>query len=230
MRRIVRAEVLVLHELGELDPGVDLLGRRVVGQHRCGRPQPGGEAGLDVEAGEGLVEEVGDDPPALLVGQLGESVHGLHLLWVASSAGDRLQHRRLDAQDADLRLQRRGVRGGHVGHRELVLEHATDRREVDPEVAQRPHQPEPGRRVGPVPPVAGARCARPAARGRRRSRSGSSAPAAPWRRPVRRCSAGRSRTHDRVSTRWRVKRAEPEAGGAARLTTPGPRDINPGGG
>ena len=84
-----RAEAVVLDELGELDPRLDLLRGRVVGQLRRRGAHPGLEAGLDVEARERLVEELGDDPPALFAGQVGELVHGLHLLWVAGSSGDR---------------------------------------------------------------------------------------------------------------------------------------------
>ena len=65
---------------------------------------------------EGLVEEVGDDPPALVVGQVGRAGACVCIsLWVAGSSGDRPQHGLLDAQHADLRVDRRRVGGGDVG-------------------------------------------------------------------------------------------------------------------
>ena len=145
-----RAEAVVPDELGELDPRLDLLrssGRRAApGAAERIRASKPGSMSRPVER---LVEELGDDPPALLAGQAGELVHGLHLLWVAGSSGDRPQHRALDAQHPDLGVDRRRVGGGDVGDRELPLEHAPDGREIDPELAQRPHQAEPRERVGP---------------------------------------------------------------------------------
>jgi hypothetical protein len=68
-------------ELGELDPGLELLVGRLVGELGHGAAHARDDPRVGVEPVEDVIDEVGHDPAALVVGQLGEAVHELHLLW-----------------------------------------------------------------------------------------------------------------------------------------------------
>ncbi len=149
------AEVGVPGEFGELDPGVDLLGFGVVGEFGYGRAEQVDELGVGVQAAEGVVDEVGDQAAAFVVGELCELVHEVHFLGSGVAFGHRAQHRAAQAEDADLHVQGVGVRGRDLGHRDLPVQHLPDGGKVEAEVAQGAHQVEARERVEVVEPVAG---------------------------------------------------------------------------
>ena len=87
------------------------------------------------------VEEAGDDPLALVVAQLREFVHPLHLLWVAAplrattpSTAFCTRRTRICASIAAAWAA--ATSDTFI----LALQHPPDRREVDPQVAQGPHK------------------------------------------------------------------------------------------
>jgi hypothetical protein len=203
------AEVRVADELGQFHPGVDLLGGGVVGQVGHGAAHQGQEAGIGVGSGEGVVDEVGDEPPSFVGRQLGEPVHELNLLWCdGSPAGDGVQHGLVQAQRADLNRQRRRVGGGDLADRDLAMEDLRDGGQVDAEVAQGGDQVQAHQRLGRVQPVAG----RGAAGGRHEPLIGPE-PDRPDRQPGQ---AGQFADRDEravchvrhsgASSRWKVKR------------------------
>jgi hypothetical protein len=83
-----------------------------------------GEVGIDVEAAGNVV----DDAAALDLRDACELVHEDHLLWRRCAARDRARQ----AQHADLRVERRRVRGGDAGEVELAPQHGPDRRQLHP--------------------------------------------------------------------------------------------------
>jgi len=129
-----------LDELGRLDPGVDLIGFGVVGQFRHGRTHHRHELGGGVEAGEGLVDELVDDPSAFVVRQPGQSVHQFHLLWVGPVLGHGSQDGPADPQGADPHVQRLRVHRGDLGNGDPAVRHPPDGRQVESEFAQCPYE------------------------------------------------------------------------------------------
>ncbi|MFD0579409.1 hypothetical protein [Dactylosporangium darangshiense] len=114
-------EVFVGDELGQFEPGVDLLVGGVFGQFGGQFAHPAGhDGGVRVgHAVERAVDEVVDDALALLCGQPGELVHHCHLLCGAVPAGHGTQDGAAQPQRADLRIEGLDVGRGKIGQRDL---------------------------------------------------------------------------------------------------------------
>lgn len=147
-----RAEPIILQELREAQPGVEMLGGRVGRQHR---PHVADALGrLLRKAGGDLVEEVVDEPLTLGIGHRHEPAQEVRALRRAL-----LSHER--AEDGALRVQIRGPRldhvemlGEHIPQRARPGEHAAHLRQTGLEVAQRADELEPGDRVHVVEAMA----------------------------------------------------------------------------
>ena len=99
------------------------------------------------------VHELVDDLLPLLRGQPGQVVHLFCLLDVAAPGGKHAQHGPTQPQHADLRVKRRHVHAGELGHALAALERLTDVIKSQAEVAQGADQGEAGYRGGVIAAV-----------------------------------------------------------------------------
>ncbi len=91
-------EVLVLAEPGEFHPGLDLIGRGIVGEVGHGGTHQRHELGVGVETFEGAVEEVAYQSASFGLGERGESVHEVHFRGGGAAPGDCAEHRPAQAE------------------------------------------------------------------------------------------------------------------------------------
>jgi hypothetical protein len=136
---------VVRHELGQLEPGVELFECRIVGQLDTGRLEDHTLESRRTAFRHALSQLLGDEPRFVGSLEARERVQPLNprRIELAPMTQRRTQHRDATPNQRRLVLERVDVELGRRPQVARAAEHAPNRREVDVQFAQRPHDVEP---------------------------------------------------------------------------------------